>query len=173
MTSDPGKDEKGVDTNFLNTYYMHVHAIKPAGRPDVPEQGKVMAANDGGKCEGVCPALERWIKESSSFRRREKALEDRVREVSGLVLNEFYLLYYLERAPERRLRQQDAKDLVQMSQSALSRLMQRLENLEPPLVRRCTCSKDKRGVYIHLTDAGHEVYSKTATACSDIFMGDA
>ena len=173
MTSDPGKDEKGVDTNFLNTYYMHVHAIKPAGRPDVPEQGKVMAANDGGKCEGVCPALERWIKESSSFRRREKALEDRVREVSGLVLNEFYLLYYLERAPERRLRQQDAKDLVQMSQSALSRLMQRLENLEPPLVRRCTCSKDKRGVYIHLTDAGHEVYSKTTTACSDILMGDA
>ena len=152
---------------------MHVHAIKPAGRPDVPEQGKVMAANDGGKCEGVCPALERCIKESSSFRRREKALEDRVREVSGLVLNEFYLLYYLERAPERRLRQQDAKDLVQMSQSALSRLMQRLENLEPPLVRRCTCSKDKRGVYIHLTDAGHEVYSKTATACSDILMGDA
>ena len=152
---------------------MHVHAIKPAGRPDVPEQGKVMAANDGGKCEGVCPGLERWITGSRRFRRREKALEDRVREGSGLVLNEFYLLYYLERAPERRLRQQDAKDLVQMSQSALSRLMQRLENLEPPLVRRCTCSKDKRGVYIHLTDAGHEVYSKTATACSDILMGDA
>lgn len=124
------------------------------------------------ECIGVCPELEKWIRESSNFRRREKAMEERVASVSGLGLNEFYLLYYLERNPEHKLRQQEAQEKIQMSQSAMSRLIQRLEGMEPSLVVRSVCDKDKRGIYVRLTDAGHALYSKTATACRDILLDE-
>ena len=45
-----------------------------------------------------------------------------------------------------------------MSQSALSRLVKRLEeSMEEPLVVRSICNKDRRGVYIRLTEAGQDL----------------
>lgn len=125
------------------------------------------------ECSGSCPELEKWIQESRNYRRREKALEERVARVGGLGLNEFYLLYYLERVPTHKLRQQEAQEKIQMSQSAMSRLIQRLESMNPSLVVRSVCDKDKRGVYVRLTDAGHQVYAKTAVACHDILLDEA
>lgn len=147
-------------------YYMHVHTNSEA------TNGFDDKGSDEMECKGICPELEKWIRESRDFRRREKEMEIRVDKVSGLVLNEFYLLYYLERNPEHKLRQQEAQELIQMSQSAMSRLIQRLEGLDPSLVTRCTCDLDKRGIYVQLTDAGHEVYSRIAEACRDILVED-
>lgn len=119
-------------------------------------------------CTEVYPALGRWLDKSAKFRQEEKALEDKVAQVSRLGLNEFYLLYYLEKCPTRHMRVQEAQELIQMSQSALSRLIQRLENLEPALAVRRTCNIDKRGVYVHLTPEGEEVYKKVAEAIRPI-----
>ncbi|MFC8596390.1 MarR family winged helix-turn-helix transcriptional regulator [Streptomyces atroolivaceus] len=50
------------------------------------------------------------------------------------------------------LRVQEIASRVHLSQSALSRLVARLER--DGLVRRAMCSEDRRGVRVELTDAG-------------------
>jgi DNA-binding MarR family transcriptional regulator len=49
-------------------------------------------------------------------------------------------------------------DAVALSQSALSRLVARLER--EGLVERCICDLDRRGVYANLTDAGRERHAQ-------------
>jgi DNA-binding MarR family transcriptional regulator len=49
-------------------------------------------------------------------------------------------------------RMQDLGASVQLSQSALSRVVGRLE--EDGLVTRTMCGHDRRGIYVHLTEAG-------------------
>jgi DNA-binding MarR family transcriptional regulator len=55
-------------------------------------------------------------------------------------------------------RVQELADRVHLSQSALSRLVARLE--KEGLVERCICSEDRRGVRVALTPAGRERYEK-------------
>lgn len=56
-------------------------------------------------------------------------------------------------------RVQDLADRVHLSQSALSRLVARLE--KDGLVDRSTCSEDRRGVRVTLTGAGRRRYEQT------------
>ncbi len=48
---------------------------------------------------------------------------------------------------------------VHLSQSALSRLIARLE--KNGLVERSTCPTDRRGVYVQLTARGRDLYAET------------
>ncbi len=63
---------------------------------------------------------------------------------------------------------QELADSVHLSQSALSRLIGRLE--EEGLVSRAICSDDRRGIFACLTDAGRERHADArahaAPACS-------
>lgn len=69
----------------------------------------------------------------------------------GLSLSEFEVLTRLADAPAGR-RIQELADEVHISQSALSRLVSRLE--ESGLTCRTACSDDRRGVYACITPAG-------------------
>jgi DNA-binding MarR family transcriptional regulator len=66
-------------------------------------------------------------------------------------LNEYDVLYALKKAG-CALRQSELTKQVLLSQPALSRLLERME--QRGLVTRSTDSRDKRGVLISLTDAG-------------------
>jgi DNA-binding MarR family transcriptional regulator len=55
-------------------------------------------------------------------------------------------------------RVQELADRVHLSQSALSRLVARLE--KDGLVDRCICSEDRRGVRVAITDAGRVTYEQ-------------
>jgi len=66
-------------------------------------------------------------------------------------LNEYDVLYALKKAG-CALRQSELTKQVLLSQPALSRLLERLE--QRGLVTRSTDSRDKRGVLIALTDEG-------------------
>ncbi|MFE4693022.1 MarR family transcriptional regulator [Streptomyces sp. NPDC056749] len=56
------------------------------------------------------------------------------------------------------LRVQEIASRVHLSQSALSRLVARLER--DGLVRRAMCSEDRRGVRVELTDAGRSRHAE-------------
>lgn len=56
-------------------------------------------------------------------------------------------------------RVQELSDRVHLSQSALSRLVARLE--KDGLVERCICSEDRRGVRVAITDSGRDRYEQT------------
>jgi DNA-binding MarR family transcriptional regulator len=59
---------------------------------------------------------------------------------------------------EPALRMQDLGACVQLSQSALSRVVGRLE--QEGLVIRAMCADDRRGIYVRLTDHGRETHAK-------------
>jgi DNA-binding MarR family transcriptional regulator len=58
------------------------------------------------------------------------------------------------------LRMQDLGASVQLSQSALSRVVGRLEN--DGLVSRAMCADDRRGIFVELTPTGRDRHAKAA-----------
>lgn len=93
------------------------------------------------------------------------ALERELGERHGLGVSDFEVLDRLAENPSREWRAQDLADAVHLSQSALSRLVDRL--VRTGLVERCACDMDRRGIYVLLTEAGsrrHEDASATHRA---------
>ena len=94
----------------------------------------------------------------NKYKKIERELEEKIQRISGLGLNEFYLLYHLNDHPQNKMRLQEATQLVQLRQSAMSRLIMRLESFDEPIVRKSICNDDKRGIYVQLTEPGKEQY---------------
>jgi DNA-binding MarR family transcriptional regulator len=66
----------------------------------------------------------------------------------------------LSEAPDRRLRMADLADRLHQSRSRLTHTVGRLEAAE--LVRRTSCTSDKRGVWAELTDSGFALLEQAA-----------
>ena len=82
------------------------------------------------------------------------ALERELQARHGLSVTEFEALQRLAENDEDGCRLQQLVDDIHMSQSALSRLVSRLESRG--LVTRKSCTDDRRGIFACLTDAGRE-----------------
>src|SRR2546430_8308477 len=80
------------------------------------------------------------------------ALERELGERHGLGVSDFEVLERLAESDERQFRAQDLAEAVHLSQSALSRLVDRLA--PHGLVERGSCDMDPRGIYVKLTGAG-------------------
>ena len=78
----------------------------------------------------------------------------------GLGVSEFEVLDRLSESREHKFRAQELADAVHLSQSALSRLIDRLE--KNGLVERCSCGEDRRGVNVLLTPAGLQRHAEAA-----------
>ena len=82
-------------------------------------------------------------------------LDGELREAHDLSVVEYEVLMYLLDAPENRLRMSELADqLIILSRSGLTRLVDRLE--KGGLVRRRTSAEDGRGLFAELTPAGRE-----------------
>jgi DNA-binding MarR family transcriptional regulator len=82
------------------------------------------------------------------------ALERELGERHRLGVSDFEVLERLTENKERKFRAQDLAEAVHLSQSALSRLVDRLAR--HGLVERCGCEGDRRGIYVVLTEAGEQ-----------------
>jgi DNA-binding MarR family transcriptional regulator len=80
------------------------------------------------------------------------ALDRELGERHGLGVSEFEVLERLTESKDHKFRVQELADAVHLSQSALSRLIGRLE--QHGLVQRVLCDLDRRGIYVTLTDEG-------------------
>jgi DNA-binding MarR family transcriptional regulator len=94
------------------------------------------------------------------------ALEHELGERHGLGVSDFEVLARLAEADEHKFRAQDLADAVHLSQSALSRLVDRLA--KHGLVERCSCDMDRRGIYVLLTQAGRQRYDEAAPTHREI-----
>ena len=88
------------------------------------------------------------------------ALERELGERHGLGVSDFEVLERLAESEHRKFRAQDLAEAVHLSQSALSRLVDRLAR--HGLVERCGCEGDRRGVYVVLTAAGEQRHAEAA-----------
>lgn len=100
--------------------------------------------------------ISQWLDEREKQSIAEKQLEELLKRTNHLTLSEYYALYQLNRHGSR-MRQNDLGNYLCLSQSALSRLIDRLEQKEPQLIGKKTCPDDKRGVYIGITTAGKKL----------------
>ena len=72
----------------------------------------------------------------------------------GLTLNDFDALYHLSRADENRLRRIDLAELLMLSPSGVTRLLDGLEAAGH--IENVSCADDARVTWAQLTEAGHE-----------------
>jgi DNA-binding MarR family transcriptional regulator len=94
-----------------------------------------------------------WRGVSQCHARVNGALEKALQKDHALGLSEFEVLEHLATTPDTDgCRMQELADAVCLSQSALSRLIGRLET--DGLVCRAMCANDRRGIFAHLTDEG-------------------
>jgi DNA-binding MarR family transcriptional regulator len=84
------------------------------------------------------------------------ALERSLQTEHGISATEYDVLEHLAVAEKDQRRMQELSDAVNLSQSALSRLVGRLES--EGLVYRTICSEDRRGIFTCLTDEGRARY---------------
>jgi DNA-binding MarR family transcriptional regulator len=91
---------------------------------------------------------------STMLRRISRDLEDA--ELPPLTW--YDVLATLRDAPDRRLRQVEIAEQVLLSNSGLSRLVDRIE--AKGLVQRVQCPEDRRSLYVALTDEGQEMLDK-------------
>src|ERR1700753_4181866 len=94
------------------------------------------------------------------------AVEHELGERHGLAVSDFEVLDRLAESPESKCRAQDLAESVHLSQSALSRLVDRLA--KSALVERCACDNDRRGVYVRLTEEGLDRQAAAAVTHRDV-----
>jgi DNA-binding MarR family transcriptional regulator len=79
-------------------------------------------------------------------------LDLELREACDLSLHEYEVLLLLSEAPGQRMRMSDVASAVLLSQSGLTRLVDRLARAGA--VERTRCQEDRRGLNAELTEAG-------------------
>src|SRR3954447_14868656 len=94
----------------------------------------------------------RWREILDQHARVTCALECALDKEHGLGVSEFEVLDRLASQECEGQRIQELADAVHLSQSALSRVVARLE--ADGLVERAMCKEDRRGVFARLTDEG-------------------
>lgn len=103
--------------------------------------------------------LEKWLLfknlESTMYQELEKALA--VEGSYPVKLNEFYVLYFLSLKEIKASRLQELGAKVGLSNSAMSRMLVKMESQACGVIKRSVCLDDKRGVHITLTPKGEEI----------------
>ena len=101
-----------------------------------------------------------WRELMAEHARVSDALERELQEQHELSLSEYEVLQRLVEAPKGSRRMQELSDEVHLSQSALSRLVGRLE--EAGLAHRAICDYDRRGIFACVTDEGRAAQKQAA-----------
>jgi DNA-binding MarR family transcriptional regulator len=110
--------------------------------------------------------LDAWRELSATHAAVFDQLERELQVRHGLTVSEFDVLQRLAEAPQGHSRMQELADSVHLSQSALSRLVGRLET--DGFVTRSLCTEDRRGIYACLTATGRELVEQAEPTQSKV-----
>jgi DNA-binding MarR family transcriptional regulator len=98
--------------------------------------------------------LETWVRFLRAHAAVVRQLNAELVADHGLTINDYEVLLRLARAPDRLLRRVDLAELVLLTPSGITRLLDGLERAG--FVTKENCSSDARVVYAKLTDTGYE-----------------
>lgn len=113
--------------------------------------------------------IDTWLNISHIQMKIDHELEVALMDKHDLTLKEFYLLYHLFIADDQQLRLQDLPELVDLSQSAVSRLVNRLEEKTCKCLERSTCEGDRRGFFTRLTVKGNRQVKKCIVTYNEVY----
>ena len=140
---------------------MRANTTAPVQQASPPES--TMATQPRDRDEAVKAA---WRALISAKVASWNALERELGERHGLGVSDFEVLDHLSCKPGQGYRSQSLAEAVHLSQSALSRLTDRLER--HGLVERSSCVDDRRGIYVNLTAAGEEKHRQALRTYCDV-----
>lgn len=100
------------------------------------------------------PRLESWRTFLRAYTQVRRHLERELEDEQGMSLAEYEVLLVLAYSADRQMRMSDLAEMLLLSRSGATRLIDRLEAVE--LVQRVSCDTDRRGQWAQLTDAGYE-----------------
>jgi DNA-binding MarR family transcriptional regulator len=109
---------------------------------------------------------KRWHDLMSDYHRVSCVLDRTLQESHGVTASEFAILEQLAGASEHSLRMHELGEHAHVTQSALSRLVARLE--ADGLVSRKMCTEDRRAVWTCLTDKGLDRYRAARPAQREV-----
>ncbi|MCC5950255.1 MAG: MarR family transcriptional regulator [Nitriliruptoraceae bacterium] len=98
--------------------------------------------------------LAAWRALLEAHARVTDRLERELKDAQDLPLAWYDVLLQLNEAPDRQLRMQELAEVVLLSKSGLTRLVDRMERAG--LVVRTPCPDDRRGTFAALTQAGRQ-----------------
>jgi DNA-binding MarR family transcriptional regulator len=110
---------------------------------------------------GQDPRLGAWRAFLLAHARLSRRLDEELRAEHGVTLAEYDALLQLAQAPDRRLRMSQLAELVVLSRSGVTRLIDRL--VADGFVERTACLSDARGAEAVLTAAGLHRLRRAAT----------
>jgi DNA-binding MarR family transcriptional regulator len=110
----------------------------------------------GAMTETETTLVSAWRDLVDRHARATTALERALHEEHRLGVSEYEVLERLASPDKDQHRMQELADGVHLSQSALSRVVARLEG--EGLVTRAICADDRRGIYACITSDGRERY---------------
>ena len=100
--------------------------------------------------------LDTWLSLTNVQSKINNEIEAVLQEKYSLSLKEFYVLYVLSQTEQKKMRLQQLQELVGLSQSALSRLVVRMEAKSCGALQKHICQDDRRGIYTSMTNYGEE-----------------
>jgi len=128
----------------------------------------MLCATIGAVAADPAQLVEAWRELLSRHARISEALERELQRRHGLSVSELDALQRLAETDHDGCRLQQLVEDVHMSQSALSRLVTRLE--ERGLVVRKACEADRRGIFACLTEAGRERLAEAEPTQSEVLQ---
>jgi DNA-binding MarR family transcriptional regulator len=112
-----------------------------------------------------------WHELMGRFRRLLCSLDRELESKHGISASDFEVLQLLAEAPKGKLRLHELGEHAHLTQSALSRLVARLES--EGLVERCMCDDDRRSVFATITVAGRKRFVQARPTQREILRVEA
>ncbi|WP_210140655.1 winged helix DNA-binding protein [Staphylococcus sp. GDX8P107P-1] len=104
--------------------------------------------------------IDNWVQLTKYVNYIDTMIEKKLKQEYNLSLKEFYVLYEIYKAKGKKYKINDLIKIVDLSQSAMSRLIVRIEKPTKALVVRQECLEDHRVMYIYLTEEGQDITEK-------------
>ena len=161
-------DAKTINA-LANTLAWRYHApmsVTQDGGTALTQDSDAVVTRDSGTVVTRDSVVTAWREMSACHAAACAALERELGERHGLGISDFEVLERLAESAGRKFRAQDLAEAVHLSQSALSRLVDRLAR--HGLVERCGCDVDRRGVYVVLTEAGERRHAEAVPTHRDV-----
>jgi len=146
--------------------YAAAVSVTPGDPTAGPSVAQDTAAQDSAAQDGRPDVVGAWREMDACHAAVSAELDRELGERHGLGVSDFEVLDRLAEIPSREWRAQDLAESVHLSQSALSRLVDRLA--KTGLVERCACDMDRRGIFVLLTDEGAHRHEEAAGTHRDI-----
>jgi DNA-binding MarR family transcriptional regulator len=122
--------------------------------------------------ENKTDTLDSWLFLTELYSGVNDKLERTLQEKNNLSLKEFYVLYFISKSDEKKLRLQQLQEMIGLSQSAISRLVVRMEAKNCGALERHVCEDDRRGIYTRITELGENKFQRALNTFNDVLRLD-